>query len=592
MDSRPTPVFAPMAAAIVSIDVTAGDTVTRGQQLGTVESMKMQSPLEAPVSGHIAAIHVSTGQTVQADRVLMEITADDTAPVPALNSSRPGDGNLDLYHELLSQQSLTMDEQRPEATEKRHTRGFRTARENLADLVDDGSFTEYGQLAVAAQRGRRDLADLRRNTAADGVITGVATINAERFGAANAAAAVIVNDYSVLAGTQGFYHHMKLDRIISVALDRQLPAVMYTEGGGGRPGDTDVQVGGGGLDVSSFTEWARLCDTVPTIAVNNGYCFAGNAALFGCADLRIATRSACIGMAGPAMIEGGGLGQFSPTDIGPVSVHSANAVVDLVADNEAQATHFARELLGYSQGSLNDWQCDDQASLRTALPADRRFAYDVRQIIHTLADTDTFIELTRDFGSAMITGFLRIEGRAMGLMANDCRSQGGALDCDASDKAARFIALCNKWALPIISLCDTPGFMVGPDSEVAGAPRRMAALFRAGARLEVPLVTIILRKAYGLGAMAMAGGSFKNPVLTVAWPAGETGPMGLEGAVRLGFRKELEAEPDDAARARLFDELVDAMYEKGKAVESAAATEIDAVIDPALSRQVIMQAID
>ena len=505
----------------------------------------------------------------------------------------PFQGDESKLEELRAQQALTEDAQRTEAVGKRHAKGYRSARENLADLVDEHSFIEYGQLAVAAQRGRRSLEDLRSNTPADGIITGLATINTDLFGDSGSATAVIVNDYSVLAGTQGFFHHLKLDRIISVAREKGLPTVMYTEGGGGRPGDTDLDLlGGGGLDVSSFVEWARLSDEVPTIAVNNGYCFAGNAALFGCADVRIATRSSWIGMAGPAMIEGGGLGQFAPTEIGPVEVQQANGVIDLVAADEAEATSLAKRSLGYAQGSVSDWSCDDQAPLRSIMPAERRFAYDVRSVIQTLADTDSFVELTRGFGSAVITGFIRIEGRPFGLLANDCRGLGGALDCDASDKAARFLALCNKWGLPVLSLCDTPGFMVGPDSEAQGAPLHMGDMFRAGARLQVPLVMVILRKAYGLGAMAMAGGSFKVPLLTCAWPTGETGPMGLEGAVQLGFRKELEAEEDTEAREALFNELVGAMYEKGKAMESAAATEIDAVIDPADTRRVILRALD
>lgn len=594
MESHTTPVYAPMASAVISIEVSPGDAVCAGQKLATVESMKLQTPVEATQAGTVSAIHVQAGQTVQTDVVLMELVTDTAS---ARNEEATAFATADVQPELpelhawRAQQAMTLDAQRPEAVARRHAKGYRTARENLEDLVDADSFVEYGQLAVAAQRGRRSLEDLRTNTPADGIITGLATINAGMFEEPAAAAAVIVNDYSVLAGTQGFYHHMKLDRIISVALDKRLPTIMYTEGGGGRPGDTDVQIGGGGLDVSSFVEWARLCDEVPTIAVNNGYCFAGNAALFGCADVRIATRSSWIGMAGPAMIEGGGLGQFAPTEIGPTDVQHRNAVVDLVADDEAHATALAKQVLSYSQGNLSDWDCADQSALRQAMPADRRYAYDVRNIIGTLADTASFIELTREFGTALITGFMRIEGRALGVIANDCRGLGGALDCDASDKAARFLALCNKLGLPLVSLCDTPGFMVGPDSEVEGAPRRMAALFRAGARLRVPMVTIVLRKAYGLGAMAMAGGSFKIPVLTVAWPTGETGPMGLEGAVRLGFKKELEAEIDEDARNALFQQLLDSLYEKGRATESAAATELDAVIDPAHTRDTILRAL-
>ncbi|TDG13470.1 biotin carboxylase [Seongchinamella unica] len=503
----------------------------------------------------------------------------------------PGKGNLSKLEDVQAQQAMTLDAARQEAVSKRHASGYRTARENLADLVDEGSFIEYGQLAVAAQRARRSLEDLRSNTPADGVITGLATINAGQFGDSRAAAAVIVNDYTVLAGTQGFFHHLKLDRIIHVAMERRLPVVMYTEGGGGRPGDTDIQISGGTLDVSSFVQWANLCNTLPTIAVNNGYCFAGNAALFGCADIRIATRNSWIGMAGPAMIEGGGLGQFSPKEIGPAEVQSGNAVIDLVADDEAQATALAKQLLGYTQGEIADWECADQETLRTVMPADRRYAYDVRRIIHTIADKDSFIEMTRAFGGAVITGFIRIQGKPMGLLANDCRVLGGAVDCDASAKTSRFIGLCDKLGLPLLSLCDTPGFMVGPDSEKQGAALHMAGLFKAGAALAVPVVTVILRKAYGLGAMAMAGGSLKVPVFTAAWPTGETGPMGLEGAVRLGFKKELEAAADPSEREALFNQLLDEMYQRGKATESAAATEIDAVIDPAETRKVVLRAL-
>ncbi|MFT4998697.1 MAG: acetyl-CoA carboxylase carboxyltransferase component, partial [Flavobacteriales bacterium] len=234
----------------------------------------------------------------------------------------------------------TLDDGRSEATEKRHANGYRTARENLADLVDENSFTEYGQLAVAAQRARIDKDDLYIKTAADGIITGTATINGAQH-PDNCNAAIIINDYSVLAGTQGYFHHKKLDRILTLARDQKLPVVMYTEGGGGRPGDTDVTTQIAGLNIPSFAIWAALSGVVPRIAVNNGYCFAGNAALFGCADITIATESSWIGMAGPAMIEGGGLGSFKPTEIGPIDVQSKNGVVDIVAKDEADATVIA-----------------------------------------------------------------------------------------------------------------------------------------------------------------------------------------------------------------------------------------------------------
>jgi acetyl-CoA carboxylase carboxyltransferase component len=484
----------------------------------------------------------------------------------------------------------TRDSARAEAVSSRHVKGYRTARENLEDLVDPGSFVEYGQLAVAAQRQRRSEDELRRQTPADGVITGLATINAEQFGTAASEVAVVIYDYTVLAGTQGYFHHRKIDRILAVAEAQRLPVVIYTEGGGGRPGDTDVTTQIAGLDLPTFARFAGLAGKVPRVAVNNGYCFAGNAALFGSADLRLATRTSWIGMAGPAMIEGGGLGRFEPTEIGPVEVQSANGVIDFVAQDEAEATACARALLGCFQGRVARYDHADQAELAGLLPEDRRYSYHVRRVIETLVDTGSFIELGADFGPAVVTGFVRVEGRPLGLLASDCRVLGGAIDAAAAEKAARFMRLCSAHGIGLLSLIDTPGFMVGPDSEKQAAVRHMSDLFVAGAQLEVPLVAIFLRKGYGLGAMALAGGSFAAPVHAAAWPTGEFGGMGLEGAVRLGFRKELEAESDPEKREALFDKLVGELYRKGRAIEAATHLEIDAVIDPADTRRVASRA--
>jgi acetyl-CoA carboxylase carboxyltransferase component len=478
----------------------------------------------------------------------------------------------------------TADESRSAAVAKRHAKGYRSARENLADLVDEGTFVEYGQLAVAAQRNRRDYEDLQSDTAADGVITGIGNVN-------GVPTAVVVYDYTVLAGTQGYFHHKKLDRIFELAEHSELPVIMYTEGGGGRPGDTDVTTQIAGLNITSFATWARLSGLVPRIAINNGYCFAGNAALFGCADITVATRSSWIGMAGPAMIEGGGLGVFEPTAIGPIEVQERNGTVDIVAEDEADATRIGKQLLSYFQGEITQWSCAEQESLRDSIPEDRRWGYPVRRVIETIADSDSFIELRRVYGRPIITGFMRLEGKPVGLIANDCQQLGGAVDAESAEKAARFLQLCDAFDLPIVSLTDTPGFMVGPDSEKQAAVRRMSSLFVTGASLTVPLVAIFLRKGYGLGAMAMTGGSFVSPCYAASWPTGEFGGMGLEGAVRLGFRKELEAVADEAERELLFDSLVARMYEIGKASEAASHLEIDAVIDPADTRALIIRAL-
>ncbi|MFT7288501.1 MAG: acetyl-CoA carboxylase carboxyltransferase component [Halieaceae bacterium] len=483
------------------------------------------------------------------------------------------------------------DAQREQAVARRHAKGYRSARENLAELVDEDSFVEYGALAVAAQRRRRDYEELQRETPGDGVITGIGRINGAVFSEANARCALVIYDYTVLAGTQGYFHHAKIDRLLSIASRQRLPVVMYTEGGGGRPGDTDVTTQIAGLNVGTFASWAAMLHNKPRIAVNNGYCFAGNAALFGAADIRIATRSSCIGMAGPAMIEGGGLGSYRPDQIGPAQEQCKNGVIDLLTEDEAEATRAAQGLLAYFQGDSPVVDVLEQSWLRDALPEDRRWSYPVRRIIETIFDEGSFTELRRVFGRSVITGFARLGGRAVGVLASDCQQLGGAVDGDAADKAARFLSLCSRCGLPVISLVDTPGFMVGPDSETQGAVHRMSALFAVSASLQVPLLAVFLRKAYGLGAMALVGGSFAIPDYALAWPSGEFGGMGLEGAVRLGYRKELDAQTDPAARSALFDSLLAELYDKGKAVEAAAHLEIDAVIDPAQTRGHLLNAL-
>lgn len=493
------------------------------------------------------------------------------------------------FRELLNR---TLDSERPQAVAKRHDKGYRTARENLADLVDEGSFIEYGQLAVAAQRNRQSYEDLQVNTAADGVITGTATINSENFGRDKSQVAVVIYDYTVLAGTQGYFHHRKLDRILDLAEKQKLPVIMYTEGGGGRPGDVDVTTVIAGLNCTSFYTWAKLSGMAPRIAINNGYCFAGNAALFGCADITIATKTSWIGMAGPAMIEGGGLGNYKPTDIGPTDLQEKIGVLDIVAEDEAEATSIAKKLLSYFQGPIEDWSCGDQEKLRDAVPDNRRRAYNVYKVIELIADDDSFIELRKVYGKGVITGFIRLEGKPVGLIANNCMHLGGAVDAEGAEKAARFLQLCDAFDLPIVSLTDTPGFMVGPDSETQAAVRRMSSLFVSFASVSVPIVGILLRKGYGLGAMAMVGGSFLTPDYIASWPTGEIGGMGLEGAVTLGFKKELAAVEDEEERQALFDQLVAGLYEIGKATEAAAHLEIDAVIDPADTREVIIKALN
>ena len=484
--------------------------------------------------------------------------------------------------EALERRRLTGDEARPEAVERRHSAGLRTARENLADLIDPGSFVEYGGLAIAAQRMRREQDELIRRTPADGLVAGTARVNGELFGE-RAACAVLSYDYTVLAGTQGAIGHRKKDRLFELIERMRLPTVFFAEGGGGRPGDTDYAVVSA-LDTRAFALWARLSGLVPRIAIVAGRCFAGNAVIAGAADLIIATEGSSLGMGGPAMVEGGGLGAFEPEEIGPLGVQAANGVVDVAVADEAEAVQAAKRLLASFQGSVPVWDQPDATALRDVVPERRRRAYDVRAAVDGICDPGSVTYLRESFAPEMVTALTRIEGRAVGVIANNPMRLAGAITSAAADKAARHLQLCDAFGIPVLSLIDTPGMMVGPDAEATGLVRHCSRLFLAGAGLRVPLVAVILRKAYGLGAQAMAGGSLHEPLLTVGWPTAELGAMGLEGAVKLGFRRELEGIDDAGERERRLAAMVEHAHEHAKALNAATLFELDDVIDPAETR--------
>ncbi len=590
----------PMQAVIHSIAVTQGDWVAKGAEIALLEAMKMHHPIIAPHSGHIVSLKGSLGDVLDEGAVFAEIEENsenkEEAQLSAgtgAPSEAPAPAQTPQLEELLTRRATTLDAARPEAVAKRHQRGHRTARENVDDLCDADSFIEYGQFALAAQRSRKTLDELIAQTPGDGMVTGFGTVNSAEFGAEAARVAVLAYDYTVLAGTQGAFNHKKTDRLLELAHDWSVPSVFFTEGGGGRPGDTDMaKIQAASLDVMSFATYARCSGSAPRIAINNGRCFAGNAVFFGTADITIATRDSNIGMGGPAMVAGGGLGDYQPEDIGPMDIQTANGVIDILVENEAEAVQITKQLLGYFQGSIQNTSCADQSQLRAIVPADRKRSYDMRAAITAMADTGSVLEIRRDYGAGMLTGFLRIEGRAFGYIANNPHHLGGAIDAEAAEKAARFMQLCDAFNLPILSFCDTPGFMVGPEYEKQATVRRASSMLLTGASLSVPVFMIVLRKGYGLGAQAMAMGSFHVPQFTIAWPTGEFGPMGLEGAVQLGYRRELEALTDPQERQALYDKLLAAMIEAGKALSVASVVEIDAVIDPRETRHWITRGLN
>ena len=588
-EAAPGEVRAEMTGTVLEVLVGAGDEVTLGAPLLVVEAMKMEHVVTAPAPGTVTEVRSRPGATTAAGDLLVRLLPSSVGQEAAAVDEGPDlDAERADLTRLRERQERRLDAARPEAVARRHARGQRTARDNLADLLDEGSLVEYGGLAVAAQRARRTEEELIATTPADGIVTGIGRVTTAP--GTSPRVAVLAYDYTVLAGTQGYLNHKKTDRMLEIAEQQRLPVVLFAEGGGGRPGDTDTTVASG-LDVPTFATMGRLSGLVPTIGIAAGRCFAGNAALLGCCDVIIATRDSTIGMGGPAMIEGGGLGVFAPEEVGPIEVQGGNGVVDVVVDDEAEAVAVAQRYLGYFQGRREEWSAPDQRHLRHVVPESRVRAYDVRRAIDTLADEGSVLELRAGFAPGVITALVRIEGRPMGLVANNPRHLGGAIDSPAADKLARFLQLCDAHGLPVVSLCDTPGFMVGPDHERTATVRHFARLFVIGAHLRVPVVTVVLRKAYGLGAQAMAAGGFHRPAATLAWPTGEVGGMGLEGAVRLGFRRELEAVADPTERAELEAQLLAQMYERGRAVNAAAVVELDDVIDPVDTRQWITTAL-
>ncbi len=575
-------VRSPLQGTIVSISVEEGAIVPRGGQLAIMEAMKMEHVITAEAPGVLRAMHVAAGDTIWEGQILASLE-----PTEAHGESAVVDEDIDLDHirpdlaEMLERRALTLDESRPNATARRRKTKQRTVRENVDDLIDEGTFVEYGPLTVAAQRRRRGLDDLLARSPADGLVTGVGAVNAAYFSDPDSRVAVMAYDYTVFAGTQGVHNHWKTDRMIDVAEQGRMPLVLFAEGGGGRPGDDDY---GGFIGFNTFHHFGQLSGLVPMIAIVSGRCFAGNASLLGCCDVIIATANANIGMGGPAMIEGGGLGVFRPEEIGASSVQRANGVIDIAVEDEAEAVTVAKRYLSYFQGRVSQWSSPDQRRMRSIVPENRLRVYDIRKVIETLADEGSTLELRRDFGRTMVTTLIRIEGRPIGVVANNPAQLGGAIDSDGSDKGARFMQLCDAFDIPIINLCDTPGIMVGPEVEKTALVRHASRMFLTGCNVTVPLFTIILRKAYGLGAVAMAGGNFRAPYFTVAWPTGEFAPMGIEGQVKLGYRAELAAIADPEARRQFYEKMVGEHYEQGKAIQRSTTFGIDDTIDPAETR--------
>lgn len=573
---------APMTALVSKVLVEEGDLISKGQELIILEAMKMENALVAEANGKVEKLYYQQGDTVQAqEKVLSYSLVENHTP----NSSKPigAQNDISLIDELQKRKKYLTDSNRPAAVEKRRKKDQNTARENITRLVDPSSFKEYGGLIVAAQSTRRSMDDLIENTPADGLVSGIGSVNQDLFPSQNTQCLVMAYDFTVLAGTQGTMNHMKMDRMIELGIKNKLPTILFAEGGGGRPGDVDVATVAG-LYINTFIAYAQLSLYAPTIAIVSGYCFAGNAALAGSSDIIIGTENISIGMGGPAMVEGGGLGKFHPREIGPAKEQSENGVIDILVKDENDAVDIAKKYLSYYQGRATSWEEADQEKLQTFIPQNRKRTYDIKTLIDLIADKNEVIELKSDHAKGMITALIRVEGHAMGVMANNSSYEAGAITSENAIKASAFMELCDKNGLPILSLVDTPGIMVGPEAEKSGTVKHASKMFRVSANIKVPIMGVVVRRAYGLGAMAMVGGGMHVPEFTVSWPTGEFGAMGLEGAVKLGYKKELEAVTDENKRKELYDKMVQHAYDRGKATSAATMHEIDDVIEPKETR--------
>lgn len=607
-----------LSGLVVKLTVNEGDQIVEGQELAVVEAMKMEHVVRADRAAAGALVEkvlVKPGSVVNASDVLLvldisnrssEGKSGDGQAMTAVEVTEDPDTPRPELVELQQRRHAIVDAGRTAAVAKRHARGFLTVRENLSMLIDPDSLLEYGDLALAAQKKRYSLAELITKTSGDGIVTGFARIEGHTVG-------LIMGDYLVLAGTQGYFHHLKLDRILTAILSHPAPLVLYAEGGGGRPGDTDYPTGSG-LMTPSFALMGEVkASGIPIIGVANGYVFAGNAALLGTCDVVVATRGGSaavaggvekagktsIGMGGKAMIEAGGLGVVESDDIGPTPVHAVTGGIDVVVDDEAAAALITRKIMGvFTRPQLAERQWSysaDVKHLRTCLPSveGRRRAFDMRKVISLLVDDDSFIELAAEWGPGMITGFARIQGRTVAILANDPTSPlGGAIDINAALKAIRLLKLLSRTrATHLVSLCDTPGFMVGTEFERTstggGSFRTFGDWFTAAAEFAQSggrVVGLVLRRAFGLGAQAMLGGSTLSNSICASWPAGSLGPMSVEGAVQLSMKKQLAEIKDPGERKKVADQEVERMYSGGRAINVASMAEIDTVLDPAETR--------
>jgi acetyl-CoA carboxylase carboxyltransferase component len=588
VDPASTTVTADVDGVVVDVLVRPGATVRKGQDLVIVESMKMQFAVVAPMDGQVAEVAVEVGHQCRVGtRVAM---IDQIAATDAGAQAAGGVATLDesaarsVLVALEEHRELTTDHARSEAVTKHRPSGRLTARAIIGSLFELDTFVEIGGLAVASRAWRDPVDELARRTPADGVIVGYGDVAQPDTHAANRRFAVIAYDATVLAGTQGVIGTEKVERVIRQAERERLPVILLANGGGGRPGDLPAGVPHRPLAI--FREFGRLARHVPLIGMATGNCFAGNAALLGCCHLIVATTDSVVGLGGPVVVEAAGLGRHEPSALGQAPLLHRLGIVDIVTDDDERAVEAVRSLASYaSRSSAPSFEAPDQTRLRQLVPSNSRRAYDMRAVLDVIGDVGSVIEVGSGCGGTMLTAFARVDGQPIGIIANNPAVAGGAIDGSGAAKATKFLKSNESIGLPILFLCDTPGFAVGPEAEASGQLRDFGEFLTAGAQIDVPFGAVVTRKAFGLGAVAMCGGSARAPWFYVAWPHAEFGGMPPEASVRLSAARELEAIDDGHEREREFERRVDRAREHSAAINNARTFRVDDVIDPATTRR-------
>jgi acetyl-CoA carboxylase carboxyltransferase component len=502
----------------------------------------------------------------------------------------PDAGQRQILEAIEAERAQLMDAARPEAMKRLAERGRLSARTRIERLVDPGTFDEIG--AFASSEAEDEKPHPRENSPADGVVTGTARIDGRPV-------VVVAQDFSVFGGSIGKLGSAKTQRMVKIAIRRGFPMVWLLDGGGHRIQDGQnsrhfAQANG------MFHDLARASGWVPMVALMLGAGFAGPTNYASMCDFVVMVRGQSVmGLAGPALVKAGTGEDTDQEALGGAQVQvDKQGLADLGVEDEDAAFAAARRFLSYLPGNARkppplvptaDPADRGDEALLDVLPESARRAYDMRKVITGIVDIDGLFELKPTFAANIVTAFARLGGRPVGIIANQPLRTGGILDANACEKGAHFIALCDAFGLPLISLIDVAGFYIGSAAERTTLGRRSAKLTFEWAHASVPRVSVVIRKGFGFGYFAMNGGRAFDADACFAWPSAQICAMSIEGAIDVAFRKEYMAAADPQARRQ---EMIEQTRSQTASIHAAEGFGVDDVIDPRTTRRRVIEIFD